>query len=324
MPTLLVTMGDPAGIGIEITLLAWLKRNHNSLPAFLLVGDPELIKQRAREIEAQVSLQVITDINQYKEDQDHLTILDPKTGTTAAEKTIAAIDLSVDLCLQGSADAVITNPIQKKRLYDAGFKFPGHTEYLAHLTGAPEAAAVMMFASPELMTVPATIHIPLNEVPKALTKDHLSHVIRTTHQDLQNRFGIANPSIVVAGLNPHAGEAGSMGHEEVDVITPVINDMKASGMAVSGPYPADSLFHERMRKSYDAAICMYHDQALIPIKTIDFDRGVNVTLGLAIIRTSPDHGTAEDIAGLGIANPESLIEAIRLASEMSLKTRKGA
>ena len=300
---LLVTMGDPAGIGIEITLKAWIQRVALGLPSFILVGDPELIQQSLNTLGYEVPIDVI-DTLPHDLAQNTLTIFDPQEGNSEAAKTITAISTAVNLCQQGLARAVITNPIQKKRLYDAGFNHPGHTEYLAELTGVP-GKSVMMLACPELKVVPATIHIPLSEVSRYLTEDTLAHVIRTTHSDLQLRFQIDNPKIVVAGVNPHAGESGSIGREEQDLIIPLIETLTREGISVSGPYPADSLFHEKARKTFDAAICMYHDQALIPI-----------------IRTSPDHGTADDIAGQGIANPTSLIEAIRVADIMSTPAGK--
>lgn len=319
---LLVTMGDPAGIGIEITLKAWMQRATLELPPFALVGDPDLIMRSLNALGYDVPVDVIGTLPRDLA-QNTLTIFDPKEGNSEAAKTIAAIRVAVELCQQGAARAVITNPIQKKRLYDAGFNHPGHTEYLAELTGVP-GKSVMMLACPELKVVPATVHIPLSDVSKHLTKDSLAHVIRTTHLDLQSRFNIDDPKIVIAGMNPHAGESGSIGREEQDLIIPLIEALKREGISVSGPYPADSLFHEKARRTFDAAICMYHDQALIPIKTIDFDRGVNITLGLPIIRTSPDHGTADDIAGQGIANPTSLIEAIRVADTMSTPAGKNS
>ena len=215
-----------------------------------------------------------------------------------------------------TASALCTNPIHKKALKDgAGFAFPGHTEYLAHLSGA--ARPVMMLAAPALRVVPVTIHIPLAEVPAALTPALLEETLRITHAGLVADFGIAAPRIAVAGLNPHAGEGGAMGEEERTVIEPVLARLRAEGMALSGPLPADTMFHPAARARYDAAVCMYHDQALIPIKTVDFDGGVNVTLGLDFVRTSPDHGTAYDIAGTGTANPASLIAALGMARDMA-------
>ncbi|MEO0402358.1 MAG: 4-hydroxythreonine-4-phosphate dehydrogenase PdxA, partial [Pseudomonadota bacterium] len=222
----------------------------------------------------------------------------------------------VDLVTCGAAAALCTAPIHKKVLIDgAGFSYPGHTEYLEALTGAPRA--VMMLASDALRVVPTTIHIALSDVPRVLTPDLLRDTIEITAQSLRDDFGISAPRIAVAGLNPHAGEGGAMGRDELDWIAPLIARMAADGQDVSGPWPADTMFHVAARASYDVAVCMYHDQALIPIKTLDFDLGVNVTLGLPIIRTSPDHGTAFDIAGRGVANPTSMIQAIKLAAHMA-------
>ncbi|MBL4908319.1 MAG: 4-hydroxythreonine-4-phosphate dehydrogenase PdxA, partial [Sneathiella sp.] len=277
---LAVTMGDPAGIGIEITAKAWSARTENELPPFFLIGNAALIDQSLKDLFKTLPTKSIKHPTEAVDIfSSHLPIYDPCEEGDAPYQTLAAIRCAVALCQKGEAGAIVTNPIQKKRLYDAGFTHPGHTEYLAELTGAP-GKAVMMFACKELKVVPATIHIPLAQVPATLNRDHLEQVIRTTVHDLQSRFGKSSPEIVVAGLNPHAGEEGSMGREEEEIIAPLIQTLSAQGLHVTGPYPADSLFHASARKKYDAAICMYHDQALIPIKTIDFDNGVNVTLGL--------------------------------------------
>jgi 4-hydroxythreonine-4-phosphate dehydrogenase len=235
-----------------------------------------------------------------------------------AAGVIAVIERAVALVLAGSASAICTAPIHKKALKDgAGFAFPGHTEFLAHLARVDRV--VMMLACPELRVVPATIHIALSKVPQALTKDLLEETILITHAGLIRDFGIAAPRLVVAGLNPHAGEGGAMGREEVEWIAPLVAQLAADGMLVRGPMSADTMFHPAARKGYDAAICMYHDQALIPIKTIDFAGGVNVTLGLPFVRTSPDHGTAYDIAGRGMADPSSLVAALRLARDTAAR-----
>ncbi|GLQ07570.1 4-hydroxythreonine-4-phosphate dehydrogenase PdxA [Sneathiella chinensis] len=321
IPPLAITMGDPAGIGMEITAKAWAQRHELGLAPFALIANPERVNARLAPLFPDLPIREIAHPAAAAEIFDSaLPILSPATGGTAAEDTVAAIEYGVRLCQQGEVSALVTNPIQKKRLYDAGFTHPGHTEFLADLTGAP-GKAVMMLACEALKVVPATIHIPLAKVSAALSAGHLEHVIRTTWADLTAKFGIAAPRLVVAGLNPHAGEDGSIGREEQDMIIPLVRKLKAEGLGVTGPFPADSLFHPAARAQYDAAICMYHDQALIPIKTIDFENGVNVTLGLPIIRTSPDHGTADDIAGKGIANPASLIAAIRMATDMARAQR---
>jgi 4-hydroxythreonine-4-phosphate dehydrogenase len=232
-----------------------------------------------------------------------------------AASIVEIIARAVDLARTGQASAVCTNPINKKVLTEqAGFAFPGHTEFLAHLSGAP--LPVMMLAAPALRVVPVTIHIPLSAVPRMLTPELLEATIRITHQALFADFGIVAPRIAVAGLNPHAGEDGVIGDEEARIIAPVIRRLRDEGLALTGPHSADTLFHAGARARYDAAICMYHDQALIPIKTIDFDGGVNVTLGLDFVRTSPDHGTAYDIAGKDAANPASLVAALQMAHDL--------
>jgi 4-hydroxythreonine-4-phosphate dehydrogenase len=229
---------------------------------------------------------------------------------------IDAIALGVRLVQQGACSALTTAPIHKKALKDgAGFAFPGHTEFLAHLAGVERV--VMMLAAPGLRVVPATIHIPLAEVPHALTAALLEDTIRLTHAGLIRDFGLPAPRIAVAGLNPHAGEGGAMGREEIEMIAPLLARLRADGMTLIGPLSADTMFHPAARAGYDAAVCMYHDQALIPIKTIDFAGGVNITLGLPFVRTSPDHGTAFDIAGRGLADPASLIAALRMADAMA-------
>ncbi len=238
----------------------------------------------------------------------------------SAAGTLRSIDEAVRLARSGLAAAVVTNPIAKHVLYAAGFSHPGHTEYLATLAAEPGAAPprpVMLLWSDDLAVVPVTIHIPLAAVPRALDEDLIVETARIVHADYRARFGIAAPRLAFAGLNPHAGEAGTIGTEDRDVVAPAIARLQAEGIAASGPYPADTMFHARARRGYDVALCMYHDQALIPIKTLAFDEGVNVTLGLPFVRTSPDHGTAFDIAGRGIARPDSLIAALRLAGRLA-------
>ncbi|USG59984.1 4-hydroxythreonine-4-phosphate dehydrogenase PdxA [Sneathiella marina] len=314
---LVVTIGDPNGIGIEIISKAWMQRDLNNLPVFFLLGNVKTIEHYLKSTGIAVPfLEIASPADAANVFSKALPVLSLEGSNSVAEEIILSIRRGTEYCLSGEASALVTNPIQKKRLYDTGFSFPGHTEYLASLTGVTDQA-VMMLACRELKVIPATIHVPLNKVPALLSADLLTHVISTAHRDLNYRFGIANPRIVVAGLNPHAGEDGSIGTEEVDIISPAIKNLQQSGMDVKGPFPADSLFHKAARGKYDAAICMYHDQALISIKTIDFDGGVNITLGLPIIRTSPDHGTAEDIHGKGIANPTSLIEAMKIAAEIA-------
>ncbi len=313
---LALTLGEPAGIGPEITVKAW--RAIGADIPFVAIGDASLLASisdipiRRIETATDWSDQALCVIDQPLRSPNQF-------GTAAAanaNNVIEGIEAAVSQTLNGETSGVVTNPINKKALQDgAGFAFPGHTEFLAHLTDAP--LPVMMLASPALRVVPVTIHIPLVDVGKTLTPELLEQTIRVTAHDLQRKMGIDTPRIAVAGLNPHAGEGGKMGTEDQSIIQPVINKLRREGMDVTGPYSADTMFHAQARSNYDVAICMYHDQALIPIKTLDFDRGVNTTLGLSIVRTSPDHGTAFDIAGKNIANPTSLIEAIKLAWSMT-------
>ncbi|MGD9293286.1 MAG: 4-hydroxythreonine-4-phosphate dehydrogenase PdxA [Roseobacter sp.] len=318
IPPVLISCGEPAGIGPEIAAAAWRVLG-GSIP-MVWMGDPRHLPEDA-------AYEVVTDISQtYDVVSRALPVLHHDFAAETApgqpdpanaQDVIDVIAACTGLVLGGQAAALCTAPIHKKALIDgAGFAYPGHTEFLQSL--APGGSrAVMMLASEKLRVVPATIHIPLEEVPRHLTPDLLRETIQITDDALRRRFGIANPRIAVAGLNPHAGEGGAMGHQEIDWMEPLVREMAASGILVRGPLPADTMFHDRARAGYDAAIAMYHDQALIPIKTLDFDRGVNVTLGLPFVRTSPDHGTAFDIAGKGIANPTSMVEAIRLAARMA-------
>ena len=311
-----LSCGEPAGIGPEIAAKAWMELRQDC--PFVWIGDP-------RHLPSGVPVQAVQDPQEaLSASASALPVLVQEFAGNAAKGSadprnaagvIRSIERAVELVKQGSAAAVCTAPIHKKALIDgAGFAFPGHTEFLAHLAGG--AQVVMMLASPQLRVVPATIHIALSEVPNVLTPELLRQVITTTAEGLRQQFSIPVPRIAVAGLNPHAGEGGAMGREELDWIADLIASMQAEDLRLSGPRPADTLFHAAARKHYDAAVCMYHDQALIPIKTLDFDRGVNVTLGLPFVRTSPDHGTAFDIAGSGQANPSSLIEALLLAQSM--------
>ncbi|KIC48933.1 4-hydroxythreonine-4-phosphate dehydrogenase PdxA [Tateyamaria sp. ANG-S1] len=310
-----ICCGEPAGIGPEIAAKAWAALRREVPMVWL--GDPRHLPEDTPWTE-------IADCTEATAG-DALPVLrhefpSPATpGTPTLENAQGVIDViarAVELVTRGDAAALCTAPIHKKVLMDgAGFAYPGHTEYLEALTGAPRA--VMMLASDALRVVPTTIHIALEEVPIALTPKLLRNTIEITAAALREQFHLPAPRIAVAGLNPHAGEGGAMGRQELDWIGDLIAEMAADGLEVSGPWPADTMFHAAARARYDAAICMYHDQALIPIKTLDFDRGVNVTLGLPIIRTSPDHGTAFDIAGRDIANPTSMIEAIRLAHKMA-------
>ena len=316
-PPVAVSCGDPAGIGPEIAAAAWgaLK---DELP-FVWIGDP-------RHLPANTPIAEINDpADATRASATALPVLplafaEPATlgdpDPANAHGVLDAIERGVALVQTGAASALCTAPIHKKSLMGLDrFPFPGHTEFLAHLAGG--ADVVMMLTGPDLRVVPATIHIPLAEVPKALTPDHLDRTLRITHAALIRDFAIAAPRIAVAGLNPHAGEEGALGCEEVDWIAPLLDRLRAEGLNLLGPLSADTMFHAPARARYDAAVAMYHDQALIPIKTLSFDEGVNVTLGLPFVRTSPDHGTAFDIAGKGLASPASMIAALRQADTMA-------
>ncbi len=314
---IVLTCGEPAGIGPELAPLARAALG-DEVP-FFWIGDPA-------HLPAGTAIAVIERPEQALEVPGRLLPVlahpfpapqRPGVAEPAnAASVIAVIARAVALVQAGQAGAVCTAPIHKKALQDgAGFAFPGHTEFLAHLSG--DVPVAMMLACPALRVVPATIHIPLGQVATALTAGVLEQVLRLTHAGLIRDFAIPHPRIAVAGLNPHAGEGGAMGHEDITVIAPVLRRLQAEGMMLTGPLPADTMFHPRARDGYDAAVCMYHDQALIPIKTLDFDGGVNVTLGLPFVRTSPDHGTAFDIAGRGIARADSLVAALRMAQSMA-------
>ena len=315
-----LTMGEPAGIGPEIAAKAF-ETLREDVP-FFLIGDPHHLPEGVDFTQIDHPAEALRAESLPVLPHDFQTPRVP--GQAQAEHAQAVIDViarAVELTQAGESLAVCTNPINKKALKDgANFPFPGHTEYLSHLAG--DADVVMMLACDELRVVPATIHIALSEVPAALTRETLEQVIRTTHAALIRDFGHAAPRIAVAGLNPHAGEGGAMGMDEINMIAPLLEDLRAEGLDLLGPLPADTMFHASARAGYDAAVCMYHDQALIPIKTIDFAGGVNVTLGLPFVRTSPDHGTAFDIAGTGTADATSLINALRMAHQMGLARRQ--
>lgn len=310
---LVLTCGDPAGVGPELAVKARLALG-TEVP-FAWIGDPRHLPQGS-------------DIALINTPSDALGIAPsvlpvmahefaaPHGQPANAQGVIDVITRAVALAQSGAAGAICTAPIHKKALKDgAGFAFPGHTEFLAHLAGVE--TAVMMLAAPALRVVPVTIHIALDQVRAHLTADLLRETILITHAALIRDFGLKQPRLAVAGLNPHAGEGGAMGSEEITLIGPVLDQLRDKGLNIIGPMSADTMFHPRARATYDVAICMYHDQALIPIKTIDFDGGVNVTLGLPFIRTSPDHGTAYDIAGRGIARPDSMIAALQMAHKMA-------
>ena len=323
---LAVTMGEPAGIGGEITLAAW-RRLAGRGPVFLALDDPERlralggapIREIAHPTEAvAVFPQALPVLPLGRRVAAELG----RPGPAHAAAVIASITQAVTLTRAGATAAVVTNPIHKATLYAAGFGFPGHTEFLAELAGG--ARPVMLLAGPSLRVVPLTVHIALAEVARRLDRTTIGEQARIVDRSLRSDFGIAAPRLAAAALNPHAGEGGAMGDEEERVIVPALRQLREEGIDITGPLPADTMFHERARAGYDAALCMYHDQALVPIKTLYFDEAVNVTLGLPFVRTSPDHGTALGIAGQGVARPDSLIAAIELAAAMARRRREYA
>ena len=329
---LALTLGEPAGIGPDLTLALWRRRVELDLPAFYLIGDIDFLTQRARALNLDVPLREVSPAQATATFERALPVVPlgltitatpGKPDATSAPAAIESIRRAVTDVLLGQAAAVVTNPIAKNVLYRSGFAEPGHTEFLARLaseaTGKP-LHPVMMLWSPELAVVPVTIHLPLRDIFAALTADLIFETGRILARDLSARFGLKRPRIAVAGLNPHAGEDGALGVEDRDIVAPAVERLKSEGIDAIGPLPADTLFHERARASYDVAMCMYHDQALIPIKTLAFDHGVNVTLGLPFVRTSPDHGTAFDIAGTGKADPSSLVAALALAARLAATT----
>jgi 4-hydroxythreonine-4-phosphate dehydrogenase len=326
---LALTSGEPAGIGPDITIKAWLRRNELKLPPFYVLGDRDFLSHRASALGLDVKFADIGPEDAIAAFADALPVVatgHPATAgpgqpdSTSAGAAMASIRQAVADVAAGRASAVVTNPISKGVLYRAGFRHPGHTEFLAELAASnghvPQP--VMLLWSPTLAVVPVTIHLALREAITRLSTDLIVSTARIVVADLKARFGLAHPRLAVSGLNPHAGEDGSLGTEELAIVTPAIEILRGEGINVRGPLPADTMFHDAARKTYDCAICMYHDQALIPVKTLAFEDAVNVTLGLPFIRTSPDHGTAFDIAGTGKANPSSLIAALRLAARMAV------
>lgn len=325
---LALTIGEPAGIGPDITIAAWQRRAEKQIPPFYLLGNAEFIRRRAQslgidvavaEVEPQDAAHIFARALPVVSIDEIPTARPGQPDASSAPTAIAAIRRAVADVTAGRATAIVTNPIAKSVLYDAGFTHPGHTEFLAELAkrGDETLLPVMLLWSPTLAVVPVTIHVPLREAITQLTSELIVTTSRILVADLIKRFGIARPRLAIAGLNPHAGEGGALGHEDEIIVAPAVATLRAEGIDARGPLPADTMFHAAARQTYDCAVCMYHDQALIPIKTLAFDDGVNVTLGLPFIRTSPDHGTAFDIAGTGRANPSSLIAALRLAARMA-------
>ncbi len=330
---LALTMGEPAGIGPDVTLAAWMRRGEAGLPPFHVVGDADLYRRRAALLGLDVTIRTVRADETVATFSSALPVVAvgsevvgepgrPARRDTAA--VVASIEAAVEEVRTGRAAAVVTNPIHKSALYDAGFAHPGHTEFLGDLAGRFAVPVdgrpwrpVMMLAGPQLKTVPITVHVALARAIHELTDDLIVETARIVEADLARRFGLSRPRLVLAGLNPHAGEDGTMGREEIEVMRPAVERLRAEGIDIRGPLPADTLFHARARASYDVALCPTHDQALIPVKTIAFDETVNITLGLPFVRTSPDHGTALDIVGTGTADPGSLIAALRMAAAMS-------
>jgi 4-hydroxythreonine-4-phosphate dehydrogenase len=326
-------MGDPAGIGPDIALLAWAQQSVRNGTPFFLIGDANILTERAALLGLRSSL-AITEIGRPEEApaifESALPVLPlqnsagsveaGKPRTEWAPAIIASLEAAVAFVAEGRAAAIVTSPIAKFVLMRHGFSHAGHTEFLAELAiryGHSNVYPVMLLASHRLRAIPVTVHIPLKDVPHALTSARVIRAAEVTSNGLSRYFGIANPRLSVCGLNPHAGENGELGREEIEIIAPAIAELNARGIMASGPYSADTLFHEAARGNYDAVLAMYHDQALIPFKTLSFDDGVNVTLGLPFVRTSPDHGTAFSLAGTGRANPSSFIEALSLAAKMA-------
>ena len=322
---LALSLGDPAGVGPELIAAAWSQREKLGLPPFLVAGGANVLVAAAASRGIDLPVTVIEDpreaITAFSTalpllaeggDGRYRPALPDREGAALA---LHSLELATSLALSGAAGGVVTAPVSKAALAEVGFAFPGQTEYLAHACGVAEEDAVMMLAGPSLRTVPLTIHVAISEVAGLITRDLILRRCRVINAALKRDFALPRPRLALAGLNPHAGEKGRMGVEERDVIGPAIAELVAEGIDATGPHPADTLFAAHKRGTYDVAVAMYHDQALVPLKALDFDNGVNMTLGLPIVRTSPDHGTAYDIAGKGMARPDSLVAALRMAGE---------
>ena len=332
MQPLALTLGEPAGIGPDLALAVWRRRSELDVPPFYLVADPDFLKSRAEHLRLDVPVAAVTPRTAAAAFGSALPVVAIDVPVTAAPgrpdrssapAAVASIRRAVADVMAGSASAIVTNPVAKNVLYNWGFAEPGHTEFLAtlvHEATGKSLRPVMMLWSPELAVVPVTIHLPLKEIFKQLSVELVVDTGRIVARDLAKRFGLPHPRLAIAGLNPHAGEAGTLGEEDGAIVAPAVARLVADGIDARGPLPADSLFHAQARATYDVALCMYHDQALIPIKTLAFDHAVNVTLGLPFVRTSPDHGTAFDIAGTGRADPTSLIAALELAARLSSRS----
>jgi 4-hydroxythreonine-4-phosphate dehydrogenase len=331
VPALALTLGEPAGIGPDLALAVWRQRADLDLPAFYLVGDPDFLARRAARIGLDVPIAAVEPKAAVAAFAGALPVVAIAEAASAppgqpdpssAPAVIGSIRRAVGDVLAGAASAVVTNPVAKNVLYRSGFAEPGHTEFLARLVQEATGRAlrpVMLLWSPELAVVPVTIHLPLRQIFGALSSELIAETGRIVARDLRARFRLPRPRLAIAGLNPHAGEDGTLGEEDRTIVAPAVARLRAEGIDARGPLPADTLFHAAARASYDVVLCMYHDQALIPIKTLAFDHAVNVTLGLPFVRTSPDHGTAFDIAGTGKADPSSLIAALRLAARLAAR-----
>lgn len=321
---LAVALGDPAGIGPEITAKAWERRVTDSLPPFFAVGAPEALRavwggplqvvagpdEAAASFDRALPLIRIDDAGETRPGQPTLE---------GARNSLDALELAVGLTRSGASSALVTGPVSKAQLYAIGFRHPGQTEFVAERCGIAADMVAMMLAGPTLRTVPVTTHVALRDVPGLLTTELIVQRGRTTIRALRRLFGIERPRLAVAGLNPHAGEGGALGREEIEIVAPALDRLREEGAEVSGPHAPDTMFHDRMRSTYDAALCLYHDQALVPLKTLHFDEGVNITLGLPIVRTSPDHGTAFDIAGQGKAEPTAMLAALNMAADCAAR-----
>jgi 4-hydroxythreonine-4-phosphate dehydrogenase len=326
---LAVSLGDPAGVGPELIAEAWTRREAERLAPFMVAGGAGLLREAAARRGIALPIEVIADPPAAADvfgralpvlgDLGDAPYRPGKPGEDGARLAFASLERASTLAADGRAAALVTGPTAKAELAAIGFAFPGQTEFVAEVSRVPADDAVMMLAGPQLRTVPMTVHCPLAEVPARLSIPLIHRRATIVARALERDFGIARPRLAICGLNPHAGENGRMGREEIEIIEPAVAALRADGIDATGPHPADTLFAPHLRPTYDVAIAMYHDQALVPLKALDFDQGVNVTLGLPIVRTSPDHGTAFDIAGKGIASPGAMIAAIRMAGEMAAR-----
>src|SRR5690242_18416585 len=326
---LAISLGDPAGIGPEVIAKCWDSRDEYGLPPFVAIGDPRSLASvwdgpietiddpRQADAAFDVGLPLFQLNAAHPDAPGHPSV-------AGAHCSLDSLEIAVGLARSGSAAAVVTGPVAKEQLYSIGFQHPGQTEFVAERCGVSASNVVMMLAGPTLRTIPVTTHLPLSEVSRHLTSSLVESRGRAALRGLQRNFGIPEPRLAVSGLNPHAGEGGQLGEEEIEIIAPAIAALAAEGWRVSGPHPADTMFHESARANYDAALCMYHDQALIPIKALHFEDAVNVTLGLPIIRTAPDHGTAFDIAGQDRADPRPMAAALRMAAENAVQRADAA